>query len=97
MRLKERDDNWNANGVKRRDFRHSADGPEALPSRKKRTNKKWCKKKVGREHKFVKGHISFISGGYFSWENRDEWRTFFKCSDCGATKIESVFRELPVD
>lgn len=44
---------WKARGVAVRDARHTHDGPEvAKPSATKDT-KRWCKGKVGREHKLV--------------------------------------------
>src|SRR5688572_6444709 len=37
--LKEDDDSWAASGIIRRDFRHSHDGPEEMPHRRKRRGK----------------------------------------------------------
>ena len=72
---------------------------DVMPARKVRPKnaKKWCKKKIGREHKFEKTGMTFFWAGYFPWQTRDEWRTSYKCTDCGATKTESVFRDVPVD
>ena len=50
--LSEDDSSWKASGVRRRDFRHSHDGPEVSGPKRKNT-RKWCKGVVGREHSFV--------------------------------------------
>ncbi|QIQ63002.1 hypothetical protein SEA_MOAB_137 [Streptomyces phage Moab] len=67
------------------------------PRNKRASLKKWCKRKVGREHKFEKGGTSFIWAGYYPWQTKDEWRTSYKCTVCGFSKTESVFREVSVD
>ncbi len=36
--------------IRRREFRHSHDGPEALPHVSHKDTKRWCRGKVGREH-----------------------------------------------
>ncbi|WMI33516.1 hypothetical protein SEA_PHREDRICK_139 [Streptomyces phage Phredrick] len=99
MRLKENDDSWHASGVIHRDFRHSGDGPEEVggPRAKRGSRKKWCKRKVGREHKYEKTGMSFLWKDMYPWQTRDEWRTSFKCTVCGHTKTESIFRDNPVD
>lgn len=72
---------------------------DVMPARKPRPKnvKKWCKKKVGRLHKYEKTGTTFFWAGYFPWQTRDEWRISYKCTDCGHTKIENIFREVPVD
>lgn len=51
MRLSRDPDSWKAGGVKRRDFRHTHDGPETPRHVGRRKNgKRWCRGKLGREH-----------------------------------------------
>jgi hypothetical protein len=49
--LKDDDSSWKAGGIKRRDFRHTKNGPH-IPKHqgKKKKTKKWCKGIEGREH-----------------------------------------------
>ncbi|QOI67509.1 hypothetical protein SEA_BEUFFERT_129 [Streptomyces phage Beuffert] len=85
-----------------KEFRRSARNyveSDVMPARKPRPKnaKKWCKKKVGREHKFEKTGTTFLWKDMYPWQIKDEWRTSYKCTACGHVKTESVFREVPVD
>lgn len=47
-------DDWIVSGrLKRREIRHSKDGPEEMPHRKKGGKNKWCGKKEGRVCEFT--------------------------------------------
>lgn len=50
----DRDDpgSWRSRDVQHRDQKHSHDGPEVLPERRKKDTKRWCKGKEGREHDY---------------------------------------------
>lgn len=51
MRISRDPDSWHADGVRRRDFRAAADGPDTprrTPARK--DTRRWCRGVVGREH-----------------------------------------------
>jgi hypothetical protein len=43
---------WLQDAARRRDFRHSADGPEVLPYRSRKDTKRWCRGKVGVLHDY---------------------------------------------
>lgn len=60
MRISEDSDSWKAGGILYRDFRHTHDGPEELPHKKKGDPKKnkWCRKKVGQEHDYSQTQIN---------------------------------------
>lgn len=50
---KENPDSWKARGLIKRDFQHSHDGPEEIPHRSNKSDKKqWCRRKEGRVHDF---------------------------------------------
>lgn len=56
--LKEDHDSWAAGGIIRRDFRHSHDGPEEMPHKKRGRDKtkkryKGCPERDGRAHVYV--------------------------------------------
>lgn len=89
---------WKGSKEFRRSARNYTEGETVGGPRNKRGNpKKWCKRKIGREHTYEKTGVSFFPVGYFPRQARDEWRTGFKCTVCGHTKTESVFRDIPVD
>jgi hypothetical protein len=48
------DDDWKESAIRKRDFQHSKDGPEVIEGspKKKSKNKRWCKGKEGREHRY---------------------------------------------
>jgi hypothetical protein len=76
--LSEDGDSWKASSLKRRDFRHTHDGPEVPKhGNKKKNTKKWCKGKVGKEHDMEIGVIarsySSLSGAF----------VVDKCKGCG--------------
>jgi hypothetical protein len=95
--LKEDSDSWAAGGVKRRDFRHSHDGPEEIPIRGKRSKgrkpkAKGCPARVGEEKK---AHIYvWVEYHGVDWYHKmidDEWRFGYyrivwynyECVGCG--------------
>lgn len=56
--ISEDNDSWAAGGIKRRDFRHSHDGPEELPARgvskkKRKPHFKGCPERGGGAHIYV--------------------------------------------
>jgi hypothetical protein len=60
---------WKEESIKRRDFRHVHGEPEVPRSRAKKDTKRWCKGKIGREHK-----PSCVARKYFY---------VLECSVCG--------------
>lgn len=81
--------NWGYGGVIRRDFRSDKSGPETIIPRRKK-NKKWCKNKEGKEHKFFPYKHSYFWGA---------WSILFKCSSCGKERYESYEswpKEIPL-
>ncbi len=76
------DDSWHAGGVKRRDFRHTHNGPEITGAPKKRSkSKRWCKGKEGREHDF-------------SGIKRDGWSYLYRTTTC-CVKCNVDRRKIP--
>jgi hypothetical protein len=69
MSKRKDESNWAYGGVRRRDERHTHEGQEVPTHNKKKNTKRWCKGKVGREHKFELVQQRF-------------W-TLHKCSVCG--------------
>jgi hypothetical protein len=55
MRLSQDSDSWKASGLKRRDFRHTHDGPEVTRhvGKRRKSTKRWCRGVKGREHQPV--------------------------------------------
>lgn len=89
---------WKGSKNFRRSARNYIESEVVGGPRAKRVNsKKWCKRKVGREHKFEKTGMTFTWAGMYPWQTKDEWRTGYKCSVCGRTKVEVVYREVSVD
>lgn len=70
MKLSHDDSSWKASGIKRRDFRHTHDGPEVPRHQGKKNRRKWCRGKVGREHQLVRVRAS-------RWIDNDV------CTECG--------------
>ena len=83
-------DSWQARSNKRRDFRHTHDGPETSRHRGKRKNtKKWCKGKVGVKHDF-KPTPWRVPGGYSDMFIVD------RCDNCGREiNVRPVSRYWP--
>lgn len=53
-RISEDNTSYRASGIERRDFRHTANGPEVTGKpRKHKDTKRWCKGIQGREHVLV--------------------------------------------
>lgn len=44
MKLSHDNSSWKCSSIEIRDFRHTHDGPEIAPHKKKGGRKKWCKK-----------------------------------------------------
>jgi len=89
---------WKGSKEFRRSARNYTESDVTGPPRPKRTNsKKWCKRKVGREHKFEKTGTTFYWAGIYPWVTRDEWIIGYKCSACGRTKTERIYRDISVD
>lgn len=96
--LSEDGDSWRANGVKRRDFRHTKGDPEVATRavRGRKNTKLWCKGKEGVEHD-VRTYVenphycypacSYLKEnggtGFHSWGLN---RTVTKCVVCGLDK-----------
>lgn len=70
---------WRYGGIKRRDFRHTNDGPE-VPRHKgtKKSTKKWCKGKKGVEHIPIRKIKYYTIRG----ERKEAYR-FTECEKCG--------------
>lgn len=86
---------WKLRGLAKRDFQHSKDGPEEITRHPKRRNKRWCKGKEGREHR---------------WEQRERWRYTYEnpdgtkydrvsynwvCAGCGKTEWSQPKPPIP--
>jgi hypothetical protein len=84
------DGSWHYSGIKRRDFKHDASGPEIIRPIVRKNTKKWCKGKVGKEHDYKpKSHWMFFGSIYI----------MFKCLICGKERYEryeSWPKEIPV-
>jgi hypothetical protein len=73
---------WKESATRRRDARQTKAPDIRAPSASKKNTKKWCRGKVGAEHKPV-------CVSYNEWENRRTWAKWSKdwkvliCSECG--------------
>lgn len=70
-------DDWSGGALKRKEFRHTHNGPE-VPRHigKKKNTRKWCKGKVGREHVWSRTAyltIKWLNKSYYCWH----------CEGCG--------------
>jgi hypothetical protein len=76
---------WSNGGNKRRDFQHTHDGPEELPSKKK--SKKSGRKKARCEHEYelMETRDWFYRQGYV---NR---QSYFRCKKCKKKRYELVW------
>jgi hypothetical protein len=94
-------DSWRYGGVRRRDFRHTHDGPEIPPHRKtkKKVNKSRC------DHRWSDPHISYrytLSKKLGDQTMLTEyWWETIRCLNCGkreyAAKERSWFAPPPLD
>lgn len=75
MSKKKDEGSWAYGHIKRRDFRHSHDGPE-VPRHKgtKKNTKKWCKGKEGVEH---------VPMGKTKWYGDRFGYSYNECEKCG--------------
>lgn len=72
--LSEDGDSWKASGIKRKDFRNTKNGPEVIKPRSKKNTKRWCRGKVGKEHKII--HQPHPTYGKFGTH-------VDRCDECG--------------
>lgn len=73
---------WGYGGIRRRDFQHTHDGPEELPSKKK-------KKKAGRSKARCEHEYRLVEER--EWFYRKEFvqkQLYFRCDICGKKKYE---------
>lgn len=76
-------DSWKYGGIKRRDFQHSHDGPEELPSKKK--SKKLGRKRARCDHQYeTYNEINWRVGGVPLEMH------YLRCIKCGRKEVNVI-------
>lgn len=88
MRLKEDSSNYNAESVKRKEFRHSPVSYEVVKRKSKKDTKRWCKGVIGVEHEWEKITPRNVYKGMRlnvcrKCGKQDATTMEFLCRDCG--------------